>query len=67
MLAMMFESRHAASALARKMENFSRCAANFSLARKHLTPGFREIELQDAVESGALMLAPPSQAENDER
>jgi hypothetical protein len=52
--------------LARKMEKFSTCEANFSLVRMHLGVGFREIELQDAVESGALLMVPPSQAELDQ-
>jgi hypothetical protein len=49
--------------LARKTEQFSTCAANFSLVRTHCTPGFTEVQLQDAIESGAVLLAPPSQAE----
>jgi hypothetical protein len=49
--------------VARKTEKFSCIEANFVLARRHLTPGFTALQLQDAYESGALMLSPPSQAE----
>jgi hypothetical protein len=59
------QDRAVFEALARKMEKFSTCDANFSLVRKHLGVGFQEINLQDAVESGAVLLVPPSQAELD--
>jgi hypothetical protein len=49
--------------VARQTEKFSTCSANFSLIRTHCTPGFTEVQLQDAIESGAVLLAPPSQAE----
>jgi hypothetical protein len=41
---------------------FSACQANLSLARKHLSPGFREVDLRDAFQSG-LMLTPPTTQE----
>jgi hypothetical protein len=57
------QDRAAFEQVARQTEKFSCNAANFSLARTHLTPGFTALQLQDAYESGALMLSPPSQAE----